>query len=175
MKTVKISLCAADIDRAIRELSEYKKSLAEKTEIFRQRVAKELAGYAKQLFDAAREDIVSGGNGGLEPVEVDVEERGGGLSVIVASGHDAVFIEFGAGVYHNGAAGSSPHPKGQELGYTIGGFGKGFGKRQVWGYRDESKNLILTRGTEAMMPMLNAADRFAEAASEIAREVFSDD
>ncbi len=174
MKTIKISLCAADIDRALKELSDYKKSLAEKTEIFRKRVAEELKDYAKQLFDAAEEDIISGGNDGLEPVDVKVEEREGGLSVVLASGPDAVFIEFGAGVYHNGAAGSSPHPKGREFGYTIGGYGKGFGKRKAWGYRDKSGQLIVTRGTEAMMPMLNAADRCAEIAARIAREVFAE-
>lgn len=174
MKTIKISLSAADIDRALKELENYKKSVAEKTDIFRQRVAEELKDYAKQLFDAAEEDIISGGNDGLEPVDVNVEERGDGLSVVVASGHDALFIEFGAGVYHNGPAGSSPHPKGQELGYTIGGYGKGFGQRKAWGYRDGSGNLIVTRGTEAMLPMFNAAERFAEAAQKIAREVFDD-
>lgn len=110
----------------------------------------------------------------MEPVDVKVEERGGRLSVVLASGPDAVFIEFGAGVYHNGAAGASPHPKGQELGYTIGGYGKGFGQRKAWGYRDGSGNLIVTRGTEAMMPMLNAADRCAEIAARIAREVFAE-
>ena len=174
MKTIKISLSEAGISRALEELAEYKASLEEKTDIFRRRVAEELKDYAKQLFDAAEEDIISGGNDGLKPVEVEVEEREGGLSVVLASGADAVFIEFGAGVYHNGAAGASPHPKGQELGYTIGGYGKGFGQRKAWGYRDGSGNLIVTRGTEAMMPMLNAADRCAEIAARIAREVFAE-
>lgn len=174
MKTIKISLSEAGISQALKELSDYKASLAEKTEIFRQRVAEELKAYAQELFDRAREDIISGGNDGLEPVNVNVEERGDGLSVVLASGHDALFIEFGTGVYHNGAAGSSPHPKGQELGYTIGGYGKGFGKRKAWGYRDGSGNLIVTRGTEAMLPMFNAAERFAEAAQKIARDVFDD-
>lgn len=65
-------------------------------------------------------------------VQVSIDEREN-VSIVIAAGEDAVWVEFGAGVYHNGSAGSSPHPKGSELGFTIGGYGKGMGKRQTWG------------------------------------------
>lgn len=42
-----------------------------------------------------------------------------------------LFIEFGAGIHYNGSAGSSPHPKGNEFGYTIGSYGKGLGKKII--------------------------------------------
>ena len=100
-----------------------------------------------------------------------VSERGD-ISVIVADGEDAVWVEFGAGVYHNGSAGSSPNPYGAQLGFTIGSYGKGYGKANAWGYYDENNNLVLTRGTPASMPMYRAAQAVAKQSLKIAREVF---
>ena len=37
--------------------------------------------------------------------------------------------EFGSGVYHNGSVGTSPNPYGDDLGLTIGSYGKGHGKQ----------------------------------------------
>lgn len=80
-------------------------------------------------------------------------------------------MEFGAGVYHNGSAGSSPHPKGSELGFTIGGYGEGMGKRQTWGFYEDSE-LRLTHGTPAIMPMYNALKTVCDEIAGIAKEVF---
>ena len=91
--------------------------------------------------------------------------------MVIANGEDAVWVEFGAGVYHNGSVGSSPHPKGAELGMTIGSYGNGRGSRRVWGYYDEG-GLVLTRGTPAQMPMYSAAKAVCEKIDEIARRVF---
>lgn len=93
--------------------------------------------------------------------------------MIVADGEDAVWCEFDAGVYHNGAAGSSPNPYGPELGLTIGSYGKGHGKRSAWGYYDENGELVITRGAPASMPMYRAARDVTVRAVQIAREVFS--
>ena len=93
------------------------------------------------------------------------------VSVVIANGEDAVWVEFGAGVYHNGASGSSPHPKGGELGFTIGGYGKGKGKRETWGYYDNG-NLVLTHGTPASMPMAKAVTTICNDIVQIAKEVF---
>jgi hypothetical protein len=80
-------------------------------------------------------------------------------------------VEFGAGVYHNGSVGSSPHPKGVELGYTIGSYGKGYGKGRAWGYYDNGE-LRITRGTPAKMPMYTATQSIINKAVSIAREVW---
>ncbi len=92
-------------------------------------------------------------------VDVSVDNRGS-VTVVVASGEDAVWVEFGAGVYHNGSPGSSPHPHGAELGMTIGGFGKGNGKKEVWGFY-ENGELKLSHGTPARMPMALQSPPFA--------------
>lgn len=52
--------------------------------------------------------------------------------LVIAHGQDAIFIEFGTGVYHNGLG--SPHPKGEELGMTIGSYGKHLGLRRTWSF-----------------------------------------
>ena len=93
------------------------------------------------------------------------------ITTVIAEGEDAVWCEFGAGVYHNGSAGSSPNPYGKDLGFTIGNYGKGYGKRTAWGYFEDGE-LVITRGTPASMPMYNAVQEVARKAIEIAREVF---
>lgn len=93
------------------------------------------------------------------------------ISVVIAAGEDAVWVEFGAGVYHNGSAGSSPHPKGAELGFTIGGYGKGMGKRKTWGFYEDGE-LRLTHGAPAVMPMYNAMKTVCDEIASIAKEVF---
>lgn len=103
-------------------------------------------------------------------VDVSVDNRGS-VTVVIASGGDAVWVEFGAGVYHNGSPGSSPHPHGAELGMTIGGFGKGNGKKETWGFYEEGE-LKLTHGTPAVMPMARAVTTVCNEISQIAREVF---
>lgn len=80
----------------------------------------------------------------------------GNMSVTLRlQGEQAVFVEFGAGVYYNGSPGSSPHPYGVELGFTIGDYGLGLGKNETWEYTKNGKYHI-THGTPAAMPLYNA-------------------
>ncbi len=172
MKTViKFSLDTKDINRAIREVESFKKKFLDKVDVYRKRIAEEIATQVSLNFDSSViDDTVK--NGTRKPdVTVSVDERGS-ISVVVADGEDAVWCEFGAGVYHNGSAGSSPNPYGGKLGLTIGSYGKGFGKQQAWGYYDESGELIITHGTPASMPMYNAVKSVTIKAITIAREVF---
>jgi hypothetical protein len=172
MKTViKFSLDTKDINRAIREIESFKKKFLAKVDVYRKRIAEEIATQVSLNFDSSViDDTVK--NGTRKPdVAVSVDERGS-ISVVVADGEDAVWCEFGAGVYHNGSAGSSPNPYGGKLGLTIGSYGKGFGKQQAWGYYDESGELIITHGTPASMPMYNAVKSVTIKAITIAREVF---
>jgi hypothetical protein len=91
---------------------------------------------------------------------------------ITVQGKDIAFIEFGSGVFYNGAPGTSPHPKGQEFGFVIGSYGQGNGVKKIWGYYDESGTLVLTHGTKATMPMYKAFMKMYEESSKIVREVF---
>ena len=169
-KTIRFNLSVSGIGRAISELKAYKRDIARKTEIFQKRFAEEVAKLAQSGFDSSYLDYQVDGETTPATVSVDVTSDGN-TSFVTAYGEDAVWIEFGAGVYYNGASGSSPHPKGQELGYTIGSYGKGQGKRKVWGYYRDGE-LILTHGTPATMPMYNALKQACDNIWSIAREVF---
>ena len=167
---IKFGLSEREIDRAIKELEQYKKELIRKTEVLRERIAERIADKSRSGFAGAIvDDLLKGGQRTAE-VNVSVEIREN-ISVVIAQGEDAIWAEFGAGVYHNGSAGSSPHPKGAELGFTIGGYGKGMGKKETWGFYEDGE-LRLTHGAPAVMPMYNAVKTVCDEIADIAREVF---
>ena len=147
-KVISFGLSTSEINRAMKELADYKQEILRKTELLK-------GGQTSPRY---------------AQVDVSVDNRGS-VTVVVASGEDAVWVEFGAGVYHNGSPGSSPHPHGAELGMTIGGFGKGNGKKEVWGFY-ENGELKLSRGTPARMPMALAITTVCNDIQSIAKEVF---
>ena len=169
---IKFGLSESEINRAIKEVQQYKQDIQRKTEILRDRIAEEIATNAQSGFTGAIvDDLLKGGKKYAE-VTVDYSVEGN-VVVVIANGTDAVWVEFGAGVYHNGSSGTSPHPKGAELGMTIGGYGKGMGKKSTWGFRDADGNLHLTHGTPAIMPMYNSLKIVTEQIADIAKEVFT--
>lgn len=169
-KKIIIGLSESGIDKALRELEQYKKDFIAKVELLREKVADRLAQEVQSGFaGAVVDDLIRGGQK-FADVKVSVDNRGN-LSVVIASGEDAVWVEFGAGVYHNSSPGSSPHPNGAELGFTVGSFGKGNGKKEVWGYYEDGV-LKLTRGTPSTMPMYRATQTVCNEIRDIAKEVF---
>lgn len=173
MKKIEIDVFSSEsIENAIKQLDSYAKEIERKTELLRIKVAERIATEVEIGFRmATTSDMVKGSP---PPNDTSVYVRNeGNTSVIVANGTQIMWIEFGAGVYHNGSVGSSPHPKGSELGMVIGGYGKGRGKRRVWGYvESEGDELKLTRGTPAQMPMLKAVNTVLNEIPDIAKEVF---
>lgn len=169
-KVISFSLNAGSINKAILELEQYARDFQEKVDNYRKRIAEEIAGSASLNFGSAVIDDRIRDGFRKPDVQVSVSDSGD-ISVVVAEGEDAIWCEFGAGVYHNGSAGGSPNPYGKELGFTIGSYGKGYGKRSAWGYYEDGE-LVITRGTPASMPMYNAAQEVTKKAIDIAREVF---
>ena len=169
---IQVGLSTKDINRAIREVNKFKQEFRKKVDTYRKRIAEELAVQASLNFgNSMVDDVIKGSSPRRADVQVTVTERGD-IAVVVADGEDAMWCEFGAGVYHNGSVGSSPNPYATELGFTIGSYGKGYGKKQAWGYYDEDGELVITRGTPATMPMYNAAQEVMRKSVEIAKEVF---
>ena len=175
-KTIAIDVFnPASIDAAAREIREYGKWVKRKTDELRERIAYFIAKDASAVFNTAvaeddmREGVITGS------VEVSVEPQGDNTTVIIASGKDAVFMEFGAGVYYNGAVGSSPNPWGAGLGFTIGSYGKGNGRKEVWAYDGGDGQIHLTHGTPASMPLYRAVQSVSRDIVRIAREVFASD
>lgn len=170
-RKITIELTESGIDKAIKELEEYKKDIKRKTALLQDRIAKRIEEEADKGFaSAVVDDLV---RGGYQKPDVTVNyTTKGDISVVVAQGEDAVWVEFGAGVYHNGNLGSSPHPRGSELGMTIGGYGQGKGKQRSWGFKDEEGTLHVTRGTPAQMPLEKAVLSVLDELPQMAKEVF---
>lgn len=165
-KVIKMGLSASSVDAAIEELKKYKNEINNKCELFVRKLAEvgipvireNMAGQDSYPYNTY---ISIGGNDDVLTAELIVE--GAGL----------LFVEFGTGItYNNVGVGNSPHPKGQELGYTIGTYGKGKGKQASWGYYDENGQLVITQGTEAKMPVYKASIEMRRQMIEIAKEVF---
>lgn len=173
-KTITFSLSTRSIGKAIKELEEYKKSVERKTQELARRVAELLETKVSEGFGSASADIYFNKESSFKDApDCTIGMDGDGNSYVVwSSGDDAIFVEFGTGVYHNGSAGSSPHPQGEKLGFTIGSYEKGLGKRKTWGFKRDGV-VYLTHGIPAAMPMYNAAQAVAQEIESIAKEVFA--
>lgn len=89
---------------------------------------------------------------------------------IVAKGKAVAFIEFGTGVYYNP---TEPYPNPRPDGIVgIGEYGKGYGKRQAWGFKNESDELVITHGNPAAMPMWYASEEMRNSILKISKKVF---
>lgn len=165
-------------------LREYARQLEHDARLMTEAIAMKLQIYAQNNFKRAVYDMIipeGGGDpvGSTPEVKVSVKHNRE-FSVVIASGEEAIFVEFGAGVYYNGGAGSSPHPRGSDLGYTIGSYptesarGYNQGTLSIWGFKDENGQLKLTHGTKAQMPMYNAMKTIVSEIDSIARVVFEE-
>ena len=176
MPKISISLSEDSINNAIAELTQYKNKLDIKVDTLRQRIAEYIASDASQYYSQSYLNIKEGlrGTPTQADVYVTVEDRGN-VTVIIAEGEDAVFVEFGAGVYANGSVGTSPSPWAISSALTIGSYGNGNGAKTTWGFRNEAGELELTHGTQATMPMYRATQSVLQDLEMIAREVFGND
>ena len=161
-KIIKMDLSVDSIDAAIKELTAYRNSL----EMKKNKLLEELANIgvreASVRYTTAMYD-------GVNDTDVSLEMTATGYA-IKATGQAVFFIEFGAGVYHNSG---EPYPNPRPEGVVgIGQYGKGHGKRQAWGFVDESGELVITHGNPAAMPMWYASEEMQNNILKIAREVF---
>lgn len=161
-KVIKMGLSTASIAQAIKELKAYQKSLEAKTQQLLEKLGEIGVKEASVRFTTAIYDGVNDSSVTLKPID--------GGYCIVAEGKAVAFIEFGAGVYHNPG---EPYPNPRPDGIVgIGEYGKGYGKRQAWGFRDEDGELVITHGTPAAMPMWYASEEMRKAIKQKFVEVF---
>lgn len=168
MKSIRLSFSQESINNAIKEVERYKRSLANKNEEFVRRLA-----YLG--IDVAQVAIIHTQGDMSEQVLFETKVNSFGTfekATIKMSGKEVLFIEFGAGVHYNGAAGSSPHPKGNDFGYVIGSYGYGLGKKDYWYYVDETGARLRSYGTKASMPMYKASLEIMKEIQRIAKEVY---
>lgn len=172
-KTISVNVLSTEsISNAIKEVEAYKQEVRIKAEILRKRVAERVAELAQAGFNGAIVDDLI--HEPAKPADVKVYvENGSDISLVIAYGQDAVWVEFGAGVYHNPYPGTSRHPQGERLGMKIGEYKKGYGRLPEWGFRDDTGVTHMTHGTPAKMPMARAIETVLSEIELIAREVFS--
>ena len=176
-KILKSDLSISGIKALQKELEKYKDSLTFKCRLLAEKLAESgipviNENMAKAAFTVDEKGIQSGADP-QHYTHVKLNSFGDyARADLIVEGKELLFIEFGAGVYYNGAAGTSPHPKGEEFGYVIGSYGKGHGVQKVWGYYADSGELILTHGVEATMPVYKASLEIAQNVVKIAKQVF---
>lgn len=169
-KKIKLKLSSTSIDKAIEEIEEYRRELRYKTVIFVQRLAEEGLAVVEDRKTSFRGD--ADGND-VRTYVIMSETKNKVRATLVMAGKDVAFIEFGAGAHYNSPAGTSLHPKGQELGFTIGSYGKGQGANDSWVYFDEELARFRTsHGTRAATPMYSASEAIKRKFYAIAKEVF---
>ena len=161
-RVITMNLSSSSIRNAIRELKSYRNSIDAKMDELLEKLAYIGVKEASIRFTAAIYD-------GVNDSSVTLETISNGYC-IKAEGRAVTFIEFGAGVYHNPG---EPYPNPRPAGIVgIGEYGKGYGKRQAWGFRDESGELVITHGTPAAMPMWYASEEMRDAILKTFKEVF---
>lgn len=165
-----MKLNSASVEQALAQVKKYEQSLEEKAERLRRRVAEELYDLCKEGFNGSVYDDILYDGTRVPNVDVKIDDQGQ-TTVVMALGKEAVFAEFGAGVYYN--PGGSPNPLSAPGVVAIGTYGKGRGARKVWGFYEDGE-LKLTHGTPASMPMYHAIQEISRRLPDIAREVFSE-
>lgn len=171
-KTWEITIDPLDPDSvrlAIKRLERIEKWILGKYEQFMNRLAEVFRQEAQMRFDMAIVDLYEN-----HAESVSARKAEDGVWVVEANGKDVCFIEFGAGVYYNGA---EPYPGGltnrtSEI-VGIGQYGKGHGKQNGWYFNDENGGPThYTYGTLAAKPMWFAANKVQSELTKIANEVF---
>lgn len=167
-KIIEFSLSKGNIEKATKELQSYIDSITDKNALFVQKIAES----GIPVIDSKMNSVIGDSDTNhFTHVEVNSYE-GYSEAKLIVEGKDLLFIEFGSGIHYNGAAGSSPHPKGSELGYTIGSYGEGHGKEDSWIYESDTGEWIRTYGTQAAMPVYSATLEMRNRVLEIAKEVY---
>lgn len=165
------ALSPKSIEKAIARIDKIQLQLINKNKDFVDNLARVGIQEAGEHLNTFKGDSEPPSLTNVDP-HVKVDSGGTMYAEISIHGEDAVFVEFGAGVHYNTEAGTSPHPNGVELGYTIGSYGHGQGANEKWLYTDDNGVEVVSYGTEAAMPLANAKSRMDQTYADIARSTF---
>lgn len=169
MPKISLSLSSESVESAIQQVKAYQREIDKKLEQVCDIVGQRLKELVSTGFNGAGYDDVLHEGMKVPDVSVTVKSEGG-ITLVIADGPEAVFAEFGAGVYYN--PNGSPNPLKPAGVVPIGTYGKGYGSRKIWGYYKDGE-LKLTHGTPASMPMYLALQEIIPQIPQIVREVFS--
>lgn len=157
------------IQELIDELQKYKKTMQSKNSQFIAKLLNEGFTLATNYVDA-----ISPVYKGDTTISIGIEDKGKAVKgYVYMNGSKVAFIEFGAGVTFNGSTGSSPHPRGTELGITIGSYGKGQGANPWgWWFVNEYGEKEHSYGNSAYMPLYKTLLELKNKVADIAKEVY---
>lgn len=169
MKTIRIdAFDKKSVDKAISELRAVKKEWKRKADLCSEMIAAALADEIQKNLDAIfmTDDLKDVKTHQATPKRSAMSATAIGNRVVI-EGEDIVFVEFGAGIYHN-AGSYNPLSEAVEFDTSIGSYGKGKGNGKYWFV---AHNLI-SCGTPAYMPIQNAIDTVKPQIPTMLRQVF---
>ena len=165
-KDIIIEMSTKSINDAIKELKALKTDFLRKLDIF----TRILANDGVQI--ALSEIRASESSSNNANVVLTVNNMGDIVSAEISMiGHDALFIEFGAGIYYNPT--NPPHVATKEGTFGVGTYpGQTHAFQKGWFYKDQSGVVHYTHGTQATSPLLKASDNYRNNAIKMALAVF---
>ena len=169
MKTIHIeAFDKSSVDKAIEEIKTIKKEWKRKANLCSEMIAAALADEINKNLEAIpmTDDVIDVKTHTPQPVNWFAAAYPQGNRVLI-KGHDIAFIEFGAGIYHNGSV-NNPLSQAVQFDASIGSYGKGHGNEPYWFI---AHNLI-SRGTPAYMPINNAIESIKPQIPMMIRQVF---
>lgn len=173
MKTIRIDVISREsIRHAIADLESVKREWQRKANLCCEMVAAALADQIQANLDAIPytddlKDIKT-----HQPVPRTTQSSPMAASAhgnkVYIDGAEVAFIEFGAGIYHNGAGQSNPLSQAVQFDTSIGSYGKGQGNKKYWFV---AHNLI-SCGTPEYMPIYRAILAIQPQIPTMIRQVF---
>lgn len=163
-KVIKVPFSQEGLERAAKFLEDYEKQLKRNVAALLNRMIRTGEQYAiNQVGHIDTGATISSIHG----------YRDGDKGFIVAGGN-AIWIEFGTGVFFNGST-DNVHEKRSELGISDWGtFGDGHGANvNGWFYKGEDGEIHHTQGIEMQPFMYNTLKELARQAPEWAKEIFN--
>ena len=157
---IRFSLDEKDIDRAIREVKQFKKEFLEKCDRLIEALTDEGVKIAKiqvaQLDAVYTGELMNSIEGYYSPTT--------NVGIIKAGAYYAAYVEFGTGVVGS----QSPHPNPDGWQYDVNGHGE-----NGWVYYDDySDKFRWTKGFKSRPFMYNTARELERICKKIAEEVF---
>lgn len=184
-KTISINLFdPKSIDKAINEVNKFASDYEKKVDTCKKMLAKTFSEYATEnIANCWYDDYVDIGEDTpafsmrtpncycvTDEVDDKIVVTGTGDFSLYDGSTILVWVEFGAGMYHNGIMniGGNPNPLWEETGLKgIGQYGYRQGRFPVW-----SAPYGLSRGTLAQMPLYNALIATEQDAEKLIKEIF---
>lgn len=172
-QTYTIDLSTKDISGLKKDLEDYKKWMAKKSDELCRRLAEIGVQKATLNFSSALYD-------GINDVVVEPPKQAGDAWIVRASGSTVLFIEFGTGVHYPNA----PLGEYKDANNMVhGSYGRGLGKNDYWFYTGQPGNAggelayghgntTITHGNPPNMSMYTTVKELEQELARVVKEVF---